>query len=132
MQLYRVKLNEGHTAKPDQIAGEYLGGYANIDPMLYTRSEAHKKARMFGGTIEPFGRDYTVDELKVIQIPKAQLSQDIPLESPMNKSAWWSIFITFSNDLSSGVIIFLKVVASFETSNTLYPLLTKISISSCQ
>lgn len=75
MQLYRVKLNEGHTAKPDQIAGEYLGGYANIDPMLYTRSEANKKARMFGGTIEPFGRDYTVDKLKVIQIPKAQLSQ---------------------------------------------------------
>lgn len=75
MQLYRVKLNEGHTAKPDQIAGEYLGNYSTIDPALYTRAEAHKKARMFGGSIEAFGRDYTVDELKVIQIPKAQISQ---------------------------------------------------------
>jgi hypothetical protein len=75
MQLYRVKLNEGHTARPDQIAGEYLGGYANIDPMLYTHMEAVKKARMFGGSIEPFGRDYTIDKLKVIQISKSQLSQ---------------------------------------------------------
>jgi hypothetical protein len=75
MQLYRVKLNEGHTAKPDQIAGDYLGGYANIDPMLYTHMEAVKKARMFGGSIEKFGRDYTIDKLKVIQIPKVQLSQ---------------------------------------------------------
>ena len=75
MQLYRVKLNEGHTARPDQIAGEYLGGYATIDPMLYTHNEALKKARMFGGSIEPFGRNYTIDTLKVIQIPKDQLSK---------------------------------------------------------
>lgn len=75
MQLYRVKLQEGHTAKPDQISGEYLGNYATIEPALYTRGEAQKKARMFGGSIEAFGRDYTVDELKVIQIPKTQLSQ---------------------------------------------------------
>lgn len=75
MKLYRVRLNEGHTAKLDQIAGEYLGGYASIDPMLYTHMEAVKKARMFGGSIEPFGRDYTIDRLQVIQIPKSQLSQ---------------------------------------------------------
>jgi hypothetical protein len=75
MQLYRVKLNEGHTAKPDQIAGEYLGGYAKIDPMLYTHMEAVKKARMFGGTIEPFGKNYTIDKLQVIQIPKAHIGK---------------------------------------------------------
>jgi len=75
MQLYRVRLNEGHTARPDQISGEYLGGYANIDPMLYTRREATKKARMFGGSIVPFGRDYHLNELKVIQIPNEQLSE---------------------------------------------------------
>ena len=77
MQLYRVRLKEGHTARPDQIAGEYLGNYATIDPMLYTHMEAVKKARMFGGSIEPFGRDYTIDRLQVIQIPKAQLSQTL-------------------------------------------------------
>jgi hypothetical protein len=75
MQLYRVRLNEGHTARPDQIAGDYLGGYETIDPMLYTRREATKKAKMFGGSIVPFGRDYHLNELKVIQIPKNQLSQ---------------------------------------------------------
>ena len=75
MRLYKVKLNEGHRAKPDQISGEYLGGYATIDPMLYTHMEALKKARMFGGSIEPFGRDYNIDKLEVIQIPKSQLSQ---------------------------------------------------------
>jgi hypothetical protein len=75
MQLYRVKLNEGHTARPDQISGEYLGSYATIDPILYTHMEAVKKARMFGGSIEPFGKKYTIDRLNVIQIPKNQLSQ---------------------------------------------------------
>lgn len=75
MQLYRVKLNEGHTAKPDQIAGEYLGGYSKIDPMLYTHMEAIKKARMFGGTIEPFGKNYSIDKLQVIQIPKSHIGK---------------------------------------------------------
>jgi hypothetical protein len=75
MQLYRVKLNEGHTAKPDQMAGEYLGNYSTIDPALYTLSEARKKARAFGGSTEPFGRDYHLNELKVIQIPNEQLSE---------------------------------------------------------
>jgi hypothetical protein len=75
MQLYRVRLNEGHTARPDQIAGDYLGSYATIDPILYTHMEAVKKAKMFGGSIEPFGKKYTIDKLEVIQIPKAQLSQ---------------------------------------------------------
>ena len=92
MQLYRVRLQEGHTARPDQISGEYLGNYATIDPTLYTRSEANKKARMFGGSIEPFGRDYAVDELKVIQIPKAQLSQAL-----INELQGREIFIDTDN-----------------------------------
>ena len=77
MQLYRVRLNEGHTARPDQIAGDYLGGYETIDPMLYTRREATKKAKMFGGSIVPFGRDYHLNELKIIQIPNHQLSDKL-------------------------------------------------------
>ena len=75
MQLYRVKLNEGHSAKPDQIAGGYLGNYSTVDPALYTEREAKKKAKMFGGSIEKFGIEYTVDKINVIQIPKHQLSQ---------------------------------------------------------
>jgi len=92
MQLYRVRLNEGHTARPDQIAGDYLGGYETIDPALYTLSEARKKARAFGGSTEPFGRDYTVDELKVIQIPKIQLSQSL-----LNELKGREIFVDTDN-----------------------------------
>lgn len=77
MQLYRVKLNEGHLAKPDQMAGEYLGNYSTIDPALYTKSEAQKKANMFGGTIEPFGKNYAIDELKVIQLNRKDISNHL-------------------------------------------------------
>ena len=58
MQLYRVKLNDGHSAKPEQIAGGFLGHYSTIDPALYTEREAKKKAKMFGGSIEKFGIEY--------------------------------------------------------------------------
>lgn len=98
MQLYRVKLNEGHTAKPDQMAGEYLGNYTSIDPALYRKGEAQKKAKMFGGTIEAFGRDYTVDELKVIQIPKAQLSQAM-----INELKGREIFVDTDNMLEEAL-----------------------------
>jgi hypothetical protein len=74
-QLYRVKLNEGHTAKPDQIAVGYLGDYSTTDPALYTKGEAQKKAKMFGGSVEPFGRSYHLNELKMVQIPNEQLSE---------------------------------------------------------
>lgn len=77
MQLYRVKLNEGHTAKPDQIAGEYLGNYSTIDPALYTKYDAQKKAKVFGGTPEPFGKNYAINELKVIQINKKDISKQV-------------------------------------------------------
>ena len=77
MQLYRVKLNEGHTAHPDQVAGEYLGNYSTIDPALYTRGEAQKKAKVFGGTIEAFGKNYAIDELKVIQLNRKDISNHV-------------------------------------------------------
>lgn len=73
-QLYRVKLNEGHTAKPEQIANGYLTSYSSIDPALYTKGEAQKKANMFGGKVEPFGKVYHVTECKVLQIVHNHLS----------------------------------------------------------
>jgi hypothetical protein len=76
-QLYRVRLNEGHTAKPDQIAEGYLGNDNSIDPALYSKSEAQKKAKMFGGSVEPFGKAYHLNELKMAQIPKEQLSTEL-------------------------------------------------------
>lgn len=74
MQLYKVKLNENHTANPDQVAGEFLGNYSTIDIALYTRGEAIKKAKQFGGTIMPHGKKYTVNSLKMLRLAKQELS----------------------------------------------------------
>ena len=47
---YKVKLNEGHTARPDQVSTTgYLGNESSES--IYTRGEALKKARMFNGKI---------------------------------------------------------------------------------
>ena len=46
---YKVRLLDGHLAKPDQTVNGYLG---SGEPQTYTRGEAIKKARMFGGKIE--------------------------------------------------------------------------------
>ena len=95
MQLYRVKLNEGHTANPDQIAGKYLGNYHSIDPALYSKGEAQKKAKMFGGSIEPFGKNYSLIDLKIAQIPKEQLSIELLNELDGRES-----FIDADHDLN--------------------------------
>ena len=47
---YRVKLLKGHTAQEDQQVDGYLAFYGIIQ--RYSRSEAIKKARLFGGKIE--------------------------------------------------------------------------------
>lgn len=79
-QLYRVKLNEGHSALPEQVSGQYLGDYSTTDPALYTKGEAQKKAKMFGGKIEAFGKVYHVTELKVLQLSSEQISEKLMSE----------------------------------------------------
>ena len=78
MQLYKVKLNEGHTAKPDQNIDGYLSEGGMM--CLYTRGEALKKAIAFGGKIEQHGKSYTVNDLKVIQLAKQELSYAVQRE----------------------------------------------------
>lgn len=74
MQLYAVKLNEGHKARPDQQFDGWLGD-SYIE--FYTRGEAIKKARMFGGSIKPMGKNYTVKPLKVLQLSKKDIHKVI-------------------------------------------------------
>jgi len=70
MQLYAVKLNEGHKARPDQQFEGYLGsGYIEF----YTRGEAIKKAKAFGGSIKPMGKNYTVKPLNILQLSKKEI-----------------------------------------------------------
>jgi hypothetical protein len=74
MQLYAVKLNEGHKARPDQQFDGWLGsGYIEF----YTRGEAIKKARVFGGSIKPMGKKYTVKSLNVLQLSKKDIHKVI-------------------------------------------------------
>ena len=74
MQLYKVKLLTGHTAKTDQLYGKYLGNYAYVGVGLFSRAEALKKAIMFGGKIEKHGKNYTTEKLKLIQLSKSELN----------------------------------------------------------
>lgn len=73
MQLYKVKLKEDHTANPDQNINGYLALFPN-DIGIYSRGEALKKAIMFGGKIEKHGKNYTINECKIIQLAKKELS----------------------------------------------------------
>ena len=49
-QLFKVKLNPLNSAEADQQIHGYLAAYNRV--MKYTRGEAIKKAKMFGGKIE--------------------------------------------------------------------------------
>lgn len=72
MQLYKVKLNEGHSAKPDQNIDGYLAESGMM--CLYTRGEAIKKAKAFNGKIEKHGKNYTVNETSIVDLSKQELS----------------------------------------------------------
>jgi hypothetical protein len=74
-KVYRVKLNETNYAEPTQIVDGYLATDGEIH--LYSRGEAMKKAARFGGTIEPFGKAYTVTPLNLVQLSKSELSPEL-------------------------------------------------------
>lgn len=74
MQMYAVKLNEGHKARPDQ---QFEGWLGDSFMELYTRGEAIKKARQFGGSIKPIGKNYTVKSLTVLQLSKKDIHKVI-------------------------------------------------------
>ncbi len=62
MSLYAVKLLPGHEADTSQMVDGYIG-YANLKQVIcYTRGQAIKKARLFGGKIEKYGKEYAMDE----------------------------------------------------------------------
>lgn len=69
MQVYRVKLLEGHTVEPHQIVNGYLGNvFDSGKPELYTRGAAFQKAKTFGGKAERFGKQYITSEVSGIYL----------------------------------------------------------------
>jgi hypothetical protein len=79
MQLrYKVKLDKGHTAKDDQIVNGFLGnvfGTGRVE--LYSRGEAVQKANMFGGHIELHKVSFYIADIKVAQIDRKTISEDV-------------------------------------------------------
>lgn len=67
MQVYRIKLGEGHTAEANQVNKDGYLCDENGQPYLYGREGGRKKANRFGGKIEKFGKNYTTSQVKTIQ-----------------------------------------------------------------
>lgn len=79
MQLYKVKLNESHSAESNQVINGYLASFPN-ELGIYSRGEALKKAKMFGGKIEKHGKNYTITEDSIINLSKEELSPAVMKE----------------------------------------------------
>ncbi len=72
MKKYYVKLNADHNAEPNQVVNGYLG--ENGVKYCYSRGEAIKKARMFGGgKIELVELSTVITEVTMMQIPENAL-----------------------------------------------------------
>lgn len=78
MQMYVVKLNKGHKATDQQNVGGYLGYGETGKLYVYTKSEAYKKARIFGGKAMPYGKNYeATDEAKVLILRRDEIHPTI-------------------------------------------------------
>jgi hypothetical protein len=76
---YKVKLKDGHNARPDQVTGTgYLG--TDKSEAIYTRGEAIKKAKMFGGNIEAVRLSSVFRTVTITQIPENALLDKIVKE----------------------------------------------------
>jgi hypothetical protein len=89
MKLYGVKLNENHKARTDQVYNGWLG---ENQIELYTRGEAIKKAKAFGGSIKHIGRDYTIKTFNVLHLSKTQIHQLI-----LNELKGWETYTNTEN-----------------------------------
>ena len=76
-QLYRIKMSESldysQSPNPISIKDGYLTN--NDEFVLLDEIEANKTANFLFATIEPYGKAFTATELKVLQLPKSELSE---------------------------------------------------------
>ena len=70
---YKVKLLDGHSARPDQVSDTgYLGN--EDSESIYSRGEALKKARMFKGKIEVVALSKVLSTVTMTHIPQNALT----------------------------------------------------------
>lgn len=69
MQVYRIKLGEGHTAETKQINKAGYLSDENGEPYLYSAERARLKAKRFGDAAkrEKFGKKYVTSTVRTIQ-----------------------------------------------------------------
>lgn len=72
MQMYAVRTCKKGVNKKGIVDG-CIANKAN-EVMIYTRGEAIKKAKLFVGKIEKYGKNYTVTDSKSIQLSSKELS----------------------------------------------------------
>ena len=128
MQLFKVKLLKGHKARPNQKCGNYLG-YNTKTLALYSHAEALKKARGFGGIIEPYGKSYSVSLPDMIQLELNEMCPEVVNQlkgreqmidafgNPNMKvrfffsDVFWNIYSEKKKQLTQEALVELKVLA---------------------
>jgi hypothetical protein len=123
-QAYKLKLNNKHSAEPDQITKD---GYLADDdgkPFIYNQSAAKDKAEKFGGVPEKFGKAYETSKVKMIQFDQKFLNP-LTVAWAKEKSCYDGKFDQFicygnvfdellgRNGLPGDVITELKVLSVF-------------------
>lgn len=117
---YKVKLLNGHKATPFQTTETgYLG--TDKSEAIYTRGEAIKKARMFGGKIEAVKLSSVFRTVSITQIPENALLDKIVKEL-RGREMFTDVDVDFDERIYSGDIFeaILNEYAELEDS-PMYP-----------
>jgi len=75
MQLYRIKLSEPYKVEANEVKNGYLAFEGQY--VLLARKQALRKSVELRGIIEKFGNDISSSELKVLQIPRGDISKEL-------------------------------------------------------
>lgn len=77
MQLYRVKLSKHSKVTDDQNYKGYLGSKHSKMFYTYNKVEADIKAMRYDGTSEHYGRRYSFNVSKILEVQKDELHIEI-------------------------------------------------------
>ena len=127
MKKYRVKLTSQSKYRQDQRvidpknpeAGGYLGDAYAGTPSLYSRGEAIKKARMFGGKIEEYvGAYQIVDVISVAHVPYDSLPEVVKEELKKHSPSFQDTDDTLGEQMFSVDAIREEVIAECKIEST--------------
>ena len=115
MKAYRVKLNKINSAKENQNNKGYLSFGAEMGKFrgsecIYSRGEALKKARMFGGKIEKVALGEVFKLKTIVEIPNNSLIYGVelllekqPQENGMYKGDVFFTLLAITDEMTNKV-----------------------------